>query len=314
MARSVDPVEHAHLRDASGFSPPVHRYAPDPALADVVRRFWVPVWSLPPGVTSVQRVLQYPVCQLVVADSYARLVGVRTGLSLQELRGSGWAVGAMLQPAAGALLLDGPVSQVTDGLADLDDLPGLDGAALTAAVRAAVGERPGDPAHRRAAVAVVERALAALSPVDAEGLLVNAVVEHVEGDPDVLRVGQVCAKFGLTERTLQRLLVRRLGLHPKWLIQRRRLQEAAARLRADGSDLARVGGRPRLRGPGAPHPRLPRRHRADAGPVRRRAPLSSAEPRRRSADHPVTAQNSTSAALNAALGRITSSARAGSTR
>jgi AraC-like DNA-binding protein len=34
--------------------------------------------------------------------------------------------------------------------------------------------------------------------------------------------------------------VRRTGLHPKWLLQRRRLQEAAARLRSGGTDLARL--------------------------------------------------------------------------
>ncbi len=78
-------------------------------------------------------------------------------------------------------------------------------------------------------------------PVDDEGLLVNAVVEYVEGDPDVHRVGQVCDKFAMTERTLQRLTARRIGLSPKWLIQRRRLHEAAERLAdKDRPDLARV--------------------------------------------------------------------------
>ncbi|MDN5751365.1 MAG: helix-turn-helix domain-containing protein [Pseudonocardia sp.] len=240
--RSIDPIEHAHLRDAAGFSPPVHRYAPSPALADVVRRYWMPVWSLPPGAVSVQRVLQYPVCLVVVADSYARLVGVSTGLSVKELSGSGWALGALLQPAAGELLLGRPVSQLTDRFVDLAEAPGIDGAGLTERVRAAVGAAPEEPARRRAAVGCLEQALRALSPVDDEGRLVNAVVEYVEGSPEVRRVSQVCAKFDLGERTLQRLLARRLGLHPKWLIQRRRLQEAAARLRADagGTDLARV--------------------------------------------------------------------------
>ncbi|MGD9531505.1 helix-turn-helix domain-containing protein [Pseudonocardia sp.] len=243
MPRPIDPVEHAHLRDATGFSPPVHRYAPDPALADLVRRHWVPVWSLPDGTRSVQRVLQYPVCLIVVADTYARLIGVDTGLSTKELTGSGWAVGTMLQPAAGSLLLGGPVSAITDGSTDLAALTAVDGPALSAAVRAAMGAEmgaaPEDPARHRAALAHVERALAALLPVDAEGLLVNAVVEYVEGDPEVLRVAQICAKFGIADRTLQRLVVRRTGLTPKWLVQRRRLQDAAGLLR-DGADLARV--------------------------------------------------------------------------
>ena len=73
------------------------------------------------------------------------------------------------------------------------------------------------------------------------GALVNAIVEYVEGDTGVQRVGQVCDKFAITERTLQRLTARRIGLSPKWLVQRRRLHEAAERLTAgDRPDLARV--------------------------------------------------------------------------
>lgn len=238
--RAVDPVEHAHLRDATGFSPPVYRYAPGPGMADLVRRYWMPVWSLPPGAVSVQRVLQYPVCLVVVSDSYARFYGVRTGLSVVELAGDGWALGVMLQPAAGERVLRRPVTEVTDRFVELAGLSGVDGAGLTERIRAAVGDAPGDPERRLAAVAVLERELERLLPVDDEGRLVNAIVEYVEGDPQVRRVRQVCAKFDVGERTLQRLLARRLGLHPKWLIQRRRLQEAAALLRTDAVDLAGV--------------------------------------------------------------------------
>lgn len=238
--RAIDPVEHAHLRDATGFSPPVHRYAPGPGLADLVRRYWMPVWSLPPGAVSRQRVLQYPVCLVVVADSYARFYGVSTGLSVKELSGDGWALGAMLQPAAGEMVLRRPVTEVTDGFVELADMPGVNGAGLTERIRAAVRDAPEDPVRRLAAVGVLERELERLLPVDDEGRMVNAIAEYVEGDPDVRRVRQVCAKFDIGERTLQRLLARRIGLHPKWLIQRRRLQEAAARLRTDSGDLARV--------------------------------------------------------------------------
>ena len=242
--RRIDLTERAHLGDSDGFSPPVHRFAPAPGLADLVRRYWMPVWSLPEGSTTVQRVLQYPVCQLVVAPSYARLVGPAHGLSTRERTGSGWALGAMLQPAAGALLLDGPVSDVTDGAAPLDDLAHLDGPALAAGVRAAVGDAPADPARQQAAVRVLEEALAALPPADEEGLLVNAVVEHVENDSTVVRVSQVCEKFALSERSLQRLTARRIGLSPKWLIQRRRLHEAAGLLAAgETPDLATVAAR-----------------------------------------------------------------------
>lgn len=68
----------------------------------------------------------------------------------------------------------------------------------------------------------------------------NTIVAFVEGEPDVTRVAQICARFGLSERALQRLTRRRLGLTPKWLIQRRRLQEAAERLRRGDGSLADV--------------------------------------------------------------------------
>jgi len=101
-------------------------------------------------------------------------------------------------------------------------------------VRAVMSDNPHDVTAHRTAVAAVEGALRRFLPVDVEGELVNAAVAYIEDNPDVLRVAQVCDRFNLSERALQRLARRRLGLTPKWLIQRRRLQEAAERLR-DGS-------------------------------------------------------------------------------
>ncbi len=77
-------------------------------------------------------------------------------------------------------------------------------------------------------------------PVDTEGELVNRLVAFVETRSDVTRVAQLCDAFALSERALQRLVHRRLGLTPKWLIQRRRLHEAAERLRDRTTTLAHV--------------------------------------------------------------------------
>lgn len=237
----LDVTEPAQLRDARGFSPSLRRYAPPPHLADVVRRFWVPVWALPDGEVSVQRVLQYPVCQVVLGSAGGQLVGPHSGLNTEELSGRGWAVGVMLQPAAGLALVGGPVAGLTNERRDLATVAVLDGVGLLAAVRAALGDDPAEVARQQEACALVAEALDVLAPVDAEGRLVNAVVEYVEGEREVQRVGQVCAKFDIGERALQRLLRRRIGLSPKWLIQRRRLHDAADLLRGGARvDLARV--------------------------------------------------------------------------
>lgn len=237
----IDPTERAHLLDAEGYSPPIFRFAPTPDLADVVRRYWMPVWSMPDGTSTVQRVLQYPVCLVVIEHGYALLVGPSTGLSTRRLSGSGWALGAMLQPAVGSLLVDVPLGELVDQAVPLENVSTLDGAEMVHAVRTAVGDDPEDAARQQAAVAAVGQALSGLVPVDEEGLLVNAIVEYVEGAADVVRVGQVCDRFDLSERTLQRLAAKRIGLSPKWLIQRRRLHEAAELLATAGPlDLAGV--------------------------------------------------------------------------
>src|ERR687893_360401 len=180
--RPLDHVERAHLRSPGDASHVMYRYDAAPEFAGLLERFWIPVWSVPPGREAPQQVLQYPVTLLVVSGDYARFYGVVSGLSTTTLTGDGWAVGVMCAPAAGALVARGSVAPYTDRHVPLAEV---------------LGE---------------------------------------EGDREVTRVAQVCDAFGLSERALQRLVQRRLGLTPKWLIQRRRLQEAAERLR--------VGARP----------------------------------------------------------------------
>jgi AraC-like DNA-binding protein len=162
-------------------------------------------------------------------------------LSTEELSGTGWAVGVMMQPAAGLALVGGPVAELTNRRRALADVPGWDAAGLAAAVTDVLGDDPAEVARQQEACGLVAEALAVLVPVDDEGLLVNAIVEYVEGERDVQRVSQVCEKFDLGERALQRLTRRRIGLSPKWLVQRRRLHDAADLLRAgERVDLARV--------------------------------------------------------------------------
>jgi AraC-like DNA-binding protein len=235
-----DDIERAHLVDPTDRTWSISRASVSPALTDLARRFWIPVWDVPEGHDSEQHVLQYPVCLVVVSDTYARFYGVVSGLSSTVLSGRGWAVGLMLQPAAGHLLTGAPVREMTDRFVDLSTLTTIDGAGLTAGIRDAMTSGPSSPAAQADARDLVEATLARLLPVDEEGLLVNAIVEDVESSPELLRVDDLCERFDISERTLQRLLHKRIGLGPKWLIRRRRLQEAADRLRDSDADLAAI--------------------------------------------------------------------------
>ena len=233
--------EPAHLLDPAHRAA-IHMSRPDaPAdLAGLVRRFWIPVWQVPAGETFTQQVLQYPVCLMVVTDSYARFYGPASGLAGTPLTGDGWAAGVMFEPAAGALITGGPVSRWTDTHVELVALLGAPGAALAGRIRAVM---TADPIARQAQSAAVDcyaEFLRRFLPVDEQGRTVNDIVAHIEDNPDVNRVADVCAQFGIGERTLQRLTSHRVGLSPKWLVRRRRIQDATWRLRTGATTVAAV--------------------------------------------------------------------------
>ncbi|WP_219924564.1 AraC family transcriptional regulator [Nocardioides campestrisoli] len=215
--------------------PTFHREpAPEP-LATWVRWFWIPEWDLAPGRVSRQHVIAFPASNLVVEQGLVALSGPTTRRWHRDLTGHGWVVGAHLRPAAVPLLVDDPGS-VRDDYRPLD-LPDLH-ASVVAAMTG-----PGSPAERRsAAVTAYGDWLLAVAPEpDDHALLANAMADAIDSDPEVLKVEHVAERLGVSPRTVQRLARRYVGLPPAAMIRRRRLQEAAERIRTDPSaDLAGV--------------------------------------------------------------------------
>jgi AraC-like DNA-binding protein len=213
----------------------VHRLPPPEPVSSLVRWFWIPEWDVAPGRVSRQEVIAYPACNLVVEPTMVGLAGPSTKRSHRDLVGTGWAVGALLQPAAVPHLTPDP-SALRDRYQPLD-LPDLHGAV----VAAMTGDGDGDVRRARAVEAFAEWLTKALPPPDADALLANALAELADGDPSVLQVQQAADRLGVSTRTLQRLARRHVGLSPAAMIRRRRLQEAAERLRSDPvADLATV--------------------------------------------------------------------------
>src|SRR3712207_32357 len=157
--RPLDHVERAHLRSPGDASHVMYRYDAAPEFAGLLERFWIPVWSVPPGREAPQQVLQYPVTLLVVSGDYARFYGVVSGLSTTTLTGDGWAVGVMCAPAAGSLVAGGPMTDFTDRHVDVCDVLGPTGETLARRVRAAMAPDPHAEAGHRAAMAAFADAL-----------------------------------------------------------------------------------------------------------------------------------------------------------
>ncbi|GAA1430485.1 hypothetical protein GCM10009616_15200 [Microlunatus lacustris] len=88
-ARPLPDIERAHLKVPGDDSHVMYRYPAPESLTGLVRWYWIPVWSVPIGQRSVQRVLQYPGSLLVVTAEYARFYGASTGMSETVLEGDG---------------------------------------------------------------------------------------------------------------------------------------------------------------------------------------------------------------------------------
>lgn len=247
--------------------PEFHRIAPPQRLAHAVRWFWIPEWDLPEGEVSRQEVLPFPACNLVVEESGPSAVGPSTRRSERVLEGRGWAVGALLRPAAAPALIaeldpafapgfesqtgprGGAPHRARDGAEGRSARPGRRGVSLLrdaaapiaapelhAEVVAAMSDRsePGD-ARRARAVSACSDWLLERVPEPArgsEGALANALEEAL-ADPGITRTDQLPPRLHVSARTLQRLAERCFGVSLHAMIRRRRLQEAAERIRED---------------------------------------------------------------------------------
>ncbi|GAB3584431.1 helix-turn-helix domain-containing protein [Leifsonia lichenia] len=233
--RAEQPVSHGHLNERASTPVTIERRWPGEDAAAFVRHYWIPRWRLPDGASLRQQVLEYPTANLVFEPDTTALHLARRGLSVKTLRGDGWAFGAMLRPGVARGLVGVSVRSLpsavplTDGAGGYQHhallLPGVD------AVRARIHDamRQGDD---QAAVEAFEDWTTTLPAPTVEAGMVDAIVDAVETDRTITRVEQLADRFGLGIRHLQRLVAGHIGFGPKWLIQRYRLQEAAAALRS----------------------------------------------------------------------------------
>jgi AraC-like DNA-binding protein len=235
----------------------VNRLVPPSDLVDSVVHFWIPEWKLPRGQASRQMVLTYPVVNVVVepgaAEGDVTVHGPHTAMSYRVLSGKGWAVGALLRPAAVPAVLALACPPTTGARTLVDSCLALEEPELLCAVVAAMRSPTAQRLERTVAVFAdwLRARLKAAGAPDRDGLLANALVDLIDAVPaarvdhpaDDLprRVIEVARRLGTSTRTLQRVSLAYTGFTPAALIRRRRLQDAADRLRRDPNlDLTRL--------------------------------------------------------------------------
>jgi AraC-like DNA-binding protein len=202
----------------------VDRRSPSPDLAEVTDYLWVLTWDLRDREPHRQRVLTHPAVNMTfTTGGRARVVGVIRGEFTETIEGQGRVVGVRFRPGGFRPFLGAPVSSITDRFTPVEE---IFGPAARAAADVIIAEPGGD-----AAVALVEEFLRSCAPDRPDPLVaeVAAIVDRIAADPGLLRVDELAAAFGTGTRRLQRIFAEYVGVGPKWVIRRCRMQEAADR-------------------------------------------------------------------------------------
>jgi AraC-like DNA-binding protein len=210
----------------------VARFAPSQELAHCVEHYWTVRWHLAPGERFEQETLPYPSLHLVIEHGRSELVGVPTAKFRRVLEGEGRVFAAKFLPGAAQPLFGGEVSRFNGRHVPLSEVLDVD---VTALEHDVLDQR--DDLSRAAAL---EEHVRALSPKrDARARLATRIVAEIEADPTLNQVKTLAERRGTSARTLERLLRRYVGVGPKWIIARFRLQEASEALAA-GEDICQL--------------------------------------------------------------------------
>ncbi|MFI6261569.1 DUF6597 domain-containing transcriptional factor [Micromonospora sp. NPDC051006] len=206
------------------------RHLPAGRLRRYVEHYWLIDWDLTEPFE--QRVVPHPAVNVVFrrdggAPEVGEVAGVGLALFSVTLTGRGRVCGVQFRPGGFRPFWRRPVAELTGRHRPLADLA----ASWPPAAEHTGGICDGTDAERCQAL---DDLLTGWTPeADPVTDEVIRLVEEIRTDRTVLRVDEFARRHGLSTRRLQRLFLDRVGVGPKWVIRRYRLQEAIEQA-ADG--------------------------------------------------------------------------------
>ena len=206
------------------------RFEPCEALRPLIEHYWIVRYDVPVDEPCTQRILSYPNVHMAFEhddDGRRTLIyGVPKRPFTRVLRGAGRVLGVRFRAGGFQPYWRSDVARLTGRTIPAAELFGPEVNRWTDAVLDA-GD---DEAMARQAETFL---LARVPEPDEQAGLADRAVELAMRDRSIVRVEQLCERTGLSVRQLQRLFRRCVGVTPKWVIRRFRLQEAAERIEKD---------------------------------------------------------------------------------
>lgn len=195
----------------------LRREPPSDDLAPFVDGFWSVRWDLEGRPPFEQEVLPYPCVNLSTGVGGFEVHGPATKRFVAQLSDRGAVFGTKFSPAGFSAFTRVPMRELVDGIVS---------------VQAATGRTPRTTNDDFEAVrADVEMFLRSFQPVRTEQMaLADRLVRLAQEDRSIARADDLARSAKISVRSLHRLFERYVGVGPKWIVRRSRVQEAAERV------------------------------------------------------------------------------------
>ncbi|MFD2763829.1 helix-turn-helix domain-containing protein [Micromonospora eburnea] len=232
-------MRHEPRQDSRGILDPgrlrrqvrFRRRLPAPALRPYVEHYWLVDWALTEPFD--QHVVPHPAVNVVFqaqagGPEIGQVAGVGIELFTVTLHGTGRASGIQFRPGGFRPFWRRPVRELTGLRRPLAQVgPPVEGEHCAGT---------DDERCRR-----LDDLLTAWGPVpDPVAAEATALVEEIRVDRSILRVDDFARRHAVSTRRLQRLFLDHVGVSPKWVIRRYRLQEAIEQAAVGPVDWSRV--------------------------------------------------------------------------
>lgn len=198
-------------------------YLPTEELELYVEHYWIVHWDLQGKEPYLSENLPHPSVHLVIEKEKSEVVGIIKEKFTRLLQGKGFVFGIKFRPGAFYPFVKVPVHEFTERTIPAQQIFSEDFAQLESAIRSL------DDQVRM--VVLAEDFLRKRLPEHDEAVvLLKGIVDSVMADGTIRTVEDIASRFHCSERMLQRLFRKYVGISPKWVIQRYRLLEVADQL------------------------------------------------------------------------------------
>ncbi|MCJ8318730.1 MAG: helix-turn-helix transcriptional regulator [Colwellia sp.] len=197
-------------------------YYPKEHLQDYIEHYWLISWDIPKGQSHRQDVIPHPSTHLTFLKNNSHIQGICKQKYSHTLQGSGNIVGIKFKPAGFfpfAKKSGVELKNICDKSIDINTIFDIDIAKTEQHVL-----NLDEPMKK---IDYIDQLFfSQLVMTDENIVRLNEIVAAIAANKEIMKVSDICSKFNINQRHLQRLFVKYIGVSVKWVINRYRMHEA----------------------------------------------------------------------------------------